>query len=166
MTPSELLIALRGVGLMTDIDPASFVALAQERQQSFDGSLDDPFLVMSVLDDVYGFEAPDEQAATRRCVTDRVLVFNEFHETPGAIFCRRLRVFTEALGVDVIPASPHADDPDLPYDTPEELVEALDAALADTGLRPFLVGEDVYAAILVRESLAPGVLPAEDPSPR
>ena len=96
MNCDELLLALREARLMTDFDRHSFEKLVRQKQQNLDCPADDPFLVMSLLDSVYGFDVPDHETATRRCLRDRVLVFNAFHETPLQPGRRRLRAFAAA----------------------------------------------------------------------
>ena len=57
----EQLTALRNLRLMTDIDDATFKIIAQLHRTNLDCAADDPCLLMCILDDVYGFDGPDDE---------------------------------------------------------------------------------------------------------
>lgn len=160
MTAASLHTALRAVGLAKDVRPEAFALLVQEARES--AGEDDDWLVLHVLSQLYGFETDDPNAAAR-CVRDRLLVFNEFHETDLDAFTSRLRAFAGALDIEAALAfAPRGDD--LPYEAIEDLAEALTTALADRAQRVHVFGVDSDVAVLVRDAIPPEAPPIIRPT--
>ena len=140
---------------MTTITSPAFVARVTELADQLDApALDDPFLVMALLEDVYGSEEADAET-DKRCVHDKVLVFNEFHETPHPAFFQRLGAFCAGLAISPI-AHDDGDD-DLPFETIDDLCAALSCALEGRA-QVFAYGHDTYEMVVVREAPLGGIL--------
>ena len=97
-------------------------------------------------------------------VTDRVLVFNEIHEVGREQGMPRLEAFAAGLGTRFTPEPADEADPDLLYETIDDLVEALQARLVGTSLKVFAFGIDTWDGVVVREALPDGVLPTPEAS--
>lgn len=170
--PTSLFETLQSAGLLRDVSEEQLVVKVTELAADLGCDDDDPFVLICLLDEHYGFDTGLQQEMTARCLRDRVLVFNELHETPREPFLARVGAFCTALGVSLpaLAGAPDPEDPDLPFETVDDLADALGAALQTTNLSVFVVGIDTTAAVMVRER-APAALialleaPAATPDP-
>jgi hypothetical protein len=151
---AEILPELQAQGLVRDVDRERFEALVRESFHEDDPppGLDGPD-ILGVLYGHYGREDDEQELiaedALERAVRDRILVFQDSHETPDLVE-DAVAALAEALDLDVL-LEEEADFNDV--------FDALGEAVRDRPENVYLLPVGVNdTAILIRDELAPSRL--------